>query len=228
MATWLVIAADGAARRVGNLGLLIGRAPMCDLVLDHAEVSRRHALLQHAVRGGLDVIPMAGARTTLNAAVIERAVAACDQDVLGFPGGATLRLACTDAPAAQAAPWLLEVGGRRIGYAAEIEPAVGGDEIVIEDCRRRATPAVRNDARGRCAMRGLPQRQPDPDGPRDRRALVGSDRVRRPRGPVSSPTPAIPSRLVATTTARDHARDAAHRRAREVHYTTERSRDALQ
>ena len=50
MSSWFAVTIDGTARRVGGLGLVIGRGPTCDLVLDHAEVSRRHLLLQFGMR----------------------------------------------------------------------------------------------------------------------------------------------------------------------------------
>jgi hypothetical protein len=55
--TCVVTLPDGAARRVGPNGLLIGRKHDCDLVSEDPSVSRRHALLRLTM-GGAEIVPL--------------------------------------------------------------------------------------------------------------------------------------------------------------------------
>ncbi|HVK88128.1 MAG TPA: FHA domain-containing protein [Kofleriaceae bacterium] len=135
MTSWFAVPAQGAALRISGLGLVIGRAPTCDLVLSEPEVSRRHVLLQFGLRGQLDVVPFPGARTTVNGIAIETPVAARDGDVLAFPGGATVCLALREGELAATTghAWLLGVHGRRIGLRrADLSLGGGDDDVVIE------------------------------------------------------------------------------------------------
>lgn len=135
MSSWFAVTMDGTARRVGGLGLVIGRGPTCDVVLEDAEVSRRHLLLQFGLRGQLDIVPLSGARTQLNGTPLQSARAANDGDALTFPGGTKISLVLVgevDAALGQRA-WLLDIDGRRIGLRGD-ELALGGgaDDVVIE------------------------------------------------------------------------------------------------
>jgi hypothetical protein len=132
--SWFAVTADGTARRVGGLGLVIGRGPTCDLVIDEPEVSRRHLLLQFGVRGQLDIVPFPGARTSLNGVALEAPRAASAGDALTFPGGTTISLIQDGAVATpNARAWLLDVGGRRIGLRGDdLELGGGEDDVVID------------------------------------------------------------------------------------------------
>lgn len=135
MFSWFAVSLQGAALRVSALGLLIGRAPTCDLVLDEPEVSRRHVLLQLGVRGQLEIVPFLGALTTVNGAVLSSPVPARDGDVLVFPGGASVRLAVRagDVRPSAVREWLLAVNGRCIGLRrANVVLGGGDDDVMIE------------------------------------------------------------------------------------------------
>ena len=117
---------EGTALRVSGLGLVIGRAPTCDLVLAAPAVSRRHLLLQFGLRGQLDIVPLPGARTTLNGTAVETPVVARDGDVLVFPGGESVSLALREGDSAHAGnAWLLCVNGQRIGLGARTSRSAG-------------------------------------------------------------------------------------------------------
>jgi hypothetical protein len=133
--SWFAVPTQGAALRVGGLGLVIGRAPTCDLVLGEPEVSRRHVLLQFGLRGQLDIVPFPGAPTTVNGIAIATPVTANDGDVLAFPGGASVCLALRDGELGTTAghAWLLGVHGRRIGLRrADLVLGGGDDDVMVE------------------------------------------------------------------------------------------------
>jgi hypothetical protein len=135
VSSWFAVPTQGAALRVSGLGLVIGRAPTCDLILGEAEVSRRHVLLQFGLRGQLDIVPFPGARTTVNGIAIETPVAARDGDVLAFPGGASVCLSLRDGDVSATAghAWLLGVHGRRIGLRrADLILGGGDDDVMVE------------------------------------------------------------------------------------------------
>lgn len=135
VSSWFALTTQGAAVRISGLGVVIGRAPTCDLVLNDPAVSRRHVLLQFGLRGQLDIVPFPGARTTVNGAVIETPVVARDGDVLAFPGGASVRLARGEGEVSPTSgtAWLLSVRGRRIGIRrAELTLGGGDDDIMVE------------------------------------------------------------------------------------------------
>lgn len=132
MGSWFAVSADGAARRVSGLGLVIGRAATCDVLLEASEVSRRHVLLQLGAGSQLDIVPLPGARTIVNGVAIDAPAVARDGDVLTFPGGATVRLAFSgDEHEGEQRVWLLDVRGRRIGLRRETLVLGGGDDDVM-------------------------------------------------------------------------------------------------
>lgn len=135
MASWFAVTMDGTARRVGGLGLVFGRGPTCDVILDDAEVSRRHLLLQFGLRGQLDIVPLPGAQTRLNGTPLQSPRAANDGDVLTFPGDTKVSLVLDGEADAEVdhRAWLLEIDGRRIGLRGD-DLALGGgaDDIVID------------------------------------------------------------------------------------------------
>ena len=133
VSSWFVVSDDGTARRVSDTGLVIGRAPTCDVVLREPQVSRRHLLVQQSVGGQLDIVPLSGAQTLVNGAAIDASVVARDGDVLTFPGGATLALRLEGARDGwrTKTAWLFDVRGRRIGLPRETLTIGGSDEDVV-------------------------------------------------------------------------------------------------
>lgn len=83
---WLVA---GATRlRVGPAGVLIGRAPRCDLRLDAPDASRHHALV-HRRADGASLVLLGRRGVTVNGAPAGSdadGAPLADGDVLGFPG----------------------------------------------------------------------------------------------------------------------------------------------
>jgi hypothetical protein len=147
-----------AALRISGLGLVIGRAPTCDLVLAQPEVSRRHVLLQFGLRGQLDIVPLPGARTTVNGSVMSAPTAARDGDVLAFPGGETVTLSLreTEVSATAASAWLLSVNGRRVGLRrTELTLGGGDDDILVETWPEAAVSLAWRDDRP-CATTRIP------------------------------------------------------------------------
>ncbi|MBP6840914.1 MAG: FHA domain-containing protein [Kofleriaceae bacterium] len=131
---WYAVTDDGTARRISGLGLVIGRAPSCDLVLAEPEISRRHVLLQFGMGEQLDIVPLPGARTLVNGVVVERATAARDGDQLMLPGGVRVRLmAGPGAGPTDERVWLLDLGGRRLRLRGEPLSLGGDDEDVVID-----------------------------------------------------------------------------------------------
>lgn len=150
MSSWFAVTAQGTALRVSALGLVIGRAPTCDLVLGEPEVSRRHVLLQFGLRGQLDIVPFPGARTTVNGVPLDTPVPARDGDVLAFPGGTSVRLArrAGDASPTAAHAWLFAVHGRRIGLRrTDVVLGGGDDDVMIEKWPPAAAALIWSDDR---------------------------------------------------------------------------------
>ena len=75
----------GPARRVGPAGILIGRGRDCDIVVDDASVSRRHAHVR-LTHDGAEIVPLGRSPVDVNGTPTQRPYALADGDVLGFPG----------------------------------------------------------------------------------------------------------------------------------------------
>jgi hypothetical protein len=73
------------AVRVTASGIMIGREGDCDVVLQDARASRRHALVR-LVAAGVEVVPMGRLATEINGQAIARPTMAAHNDVITLPG----------------------------------------------------------------------------------------------------------------------------------------------
>jgi hypothetical protein len=74
-----LVAPDGASRRVGPQGLLIGREHDCDVLISDPAVSRRHALIR-IVHDGIELVPLGRLPIMLNGKPCEHTHALADGD----------------------------------------------------------------------------------------------------------------------------------------------------
>lgn len=81
----VILVPDGASRRVGPNGLLIGRQLDSDLVAPDPSVSRRHALIRLTATGA-ELVPLGRAPVQLNGTPHHRPQALADGDELELPG----------------------------------------------------------------------------------------------------------------------------------------------
>lgn len=76
-----LVAPDGASRRVGPQGLLIGREPGCDVLISDPKISRRHALIR-IVHDGIELVPLGRLAILLNGKPCEQTHTLVDGDRL--------------------------------------------------------------------------------------------------------------------------------------------------
>jgi len=124
---------DGASRRVGPNGVLIGRQADCDLVASDPALSRRHAFVR-ITSEGVEVVPLGRGPLEINGTSFDRPRALAHGDELAAPG-ITLRveLATDDAPATA---FVLErAGGATLGLG-HTPFRIGGaptDDLILPD-----------------------------------------------------------------------------------------------
>ena len=130
---WFVVAPSGAALRIGPLGLLIGRHPSCDLVLEDPRVSRRHVMFQ-LDGGGVKVVALVDGGTALNGRVLEAPTRVGPDDVIALPDGTTLRVGLRGTEVVDV-PWAVELAPGQAAAVRTPSATVGGgwdDDVVIE------------------------------------------------------------------------------------------------
>lgn len=84
MPYWLSTA-DGARVSVSSGGVLLGRAPNCDIVLTDERASRKHALV-HVTGGEARVVRLGKGRTEVGGASVESERTLAKDDVIAVPG----------------------------------------------------------------------------------------------------------------------------------------------
>lgn len=82
-AYWL--ANEGGRVLITHASVIVGRNPDCDIVLDDARVSRRHALF-HAIDEGVEVLPFGAQPVMVNGAAVEGPSRLRDGDRVEFEG----------------------------------------------------------------------------------------------------------------------------------------------
>ncbi len=123
--------ADGPDLWLPERGLLFGRAPECDVVLEDRRASKRQALLRPSVEG-LELFALGRNPTRLGGRVVDRYARPAAGEELELPGG-TWRIDRGGAP--ERAPiWQLEVaGGGRYGLRwLPFTVGGGADHLVME------------------------------------------------------------------------------------------------
>jgi FHA domain len=81
----MLVMRDGASRRVGPNGVLIGRQADCDLVASDPALSRRHALVR-VTSEGAEVLPLGRGPVEVNGTPHDRARSLADGDEIAVPG----------------------------------------------------------------------------------------------------------------------------------------------
>ena len=132
---------DGASRRVGTAGALLGRQRDCDVVTLDPSASRRHALVRLTVAGA-EVVPLGNLPVVVNGVSTDRATELADGDELEIPGLAlTVVLEAQRPDPKAAARFVLErVRGGRFGIPYTPFSIGGGerDDLIV----KRWPPAV--------------------------------------------------------------------------------------
>ena len=129
---WFAIAPSGAALRIGPLGLVIGRHPSCDLVLDDPRISRRHILL---LPNGERVRATAYGATTINGRALEAPTDIGPDDEIALPDGQTIRVRSGGTDDVDHAPWAIELAPGQAATLHSASASLGGgwdDDVVID------------------------------------------------------------------------------------------------
>jgi hypothetical protein len=130
----IVSVADGASRRVGPSGLLVGRQPDCDIVATDPSVSRRHALV-HLTADGVELVPLGKAPVELNGRQITEETLLADRDEIRVPG-LVLRVEIELPPIdTRARPqFVLERGGATFGitHSPFVVGGGDGDDLIVK------------------------------------------------------------------------------------------------
>lgn len=133
----MLVMADGAARRVGQNGVLIGRQDDCDVVSPDPAASRRHAFVR-VTSEGPEVVPLGRGPIEINGKAHERPCALADGDQLAVPGVAMRVQVTREASESAVSGFVLarERGGK-FGIVREAF-SIGGedDDLVIESWPR--------------------------------------------------------------------------------------------
>lgn len=112
----VLVMRDGASRRVGPNGVLIGRQADCDIVATDPAVSRRHALVR-VTSEGAEVVPLGRGPVAINGAPHDRPHALAHGDELAMPGLA-LRVELAAGAGEPVDAFVLErAGGAPLGIA---------------------------------------------------------------------------------------------------------------
>jgi len=112
----MLVMRDGASRRVGPGGVLVGRQADCDIVANDPALSRRHALVR-VTSDGPEVVPLGRGPVTINGTPHDRPHALAHGDELTLPGIA-LRVELVAEPAATDTAFVLErAGGATLGIS---------------------------------------------------------------------------------------------------------------
>ncbi len=119
---------NGASRRVGPNGLLIGRKQDCDLVCDDPSVSRRHALVRLTANGA-ELVPLGRGPVELNGKKLDKPAALADGDTLAVPGlSLEVQIDAQRPDRSASASWRLE-RARGGSFGLVHSPfVIGGDE----------------------------------------------------------------------------------------------------
>lgn len=136
----VVSVADGASRRVGPGGLLIGRQPDCDIVATDPAVSRRQALV-HLTAEGVELVPLGKTPAELNGKPISEETLLADGDELRMPGLVLRFEIALPAVDDSARPqFVLERGGARFGITHSPFVVGGGsdDDLIVKQWKPAA------------------------------------------------------------------------------------------
>ncbi len=101
---WLAVP-GGPRTRIRAGGVLLGRAPECDVVIDDPSVSRRQAIL-HLGNEGATLVVLGSAEVTVNGGAVGRHHALADGDEIGVAGRRLHVVVDVEAEASRSA-WML-------------------------------------------------------------------------------------------------------------------------
>jgi len=122
-----MLVADGASRRVGPSGVLIGRQRDCDIVASDPSVSRRHALVRLTLEG-VEVVPLGKSPVDVNGTPTTSPRMLADGDELRVPGlSLAVKIELPRADRGALAGFVLERGGTTFGIAYSPFVIGGGD-----------------------------------------------------------------------------------------------------
>ncbi|MGE0868842.1 MAG: FHA domain-containing protein [Kofleriaceae bacterium] len=131
----VVMIADGASRRVGPNGLMIGRKHDCDLVSEDPSVSRRHALIR-VTSDGAEVVPLGRGPIEVNGKTCEQPKPLSDGDRVAVPGlEVTVRVEALPPNKAGSSTWrLIRVRGGSFGivHSPFLIGGGGADDLIVK------------------------------------------------------------------------------------------------
>lgn len=133
---WWLELPDGTRRKIGPAGVLIGRSPDCDLVLDDDRASRRHAIV-HCTADGVALVSL---RRSSARGAPEHDASLVDGTQLSFPG-LTVTVRASARVHDLDPSWVLRHSGGGIFGVDERGLSVGSgpdDDLRIADCPPRS------------------------------------------------------------------------------------------
>ncbi len=133
---WWLELPDGTQRRIGPAGVLIGRSPDCDLVLDDDRASRRHAIVHRTADG----VALVSLRRSSTRDAPEPDASLEDGTQLSFPG-LTVTVRASPSVHDRVPSWVLRHGGGGIFGVDERGLSVGSgpdDDLRIAGCPPRS------------------------------------------------------------------------------------------
>jgi len=161
----MLVMPDGASRRVGPKGVIVGRQSDCDIVGSDPAMSRRHALVRVAT-AAVEVLPLGTGTVKLNGAAIDRPHELADGDMLSFPGlvlSVDIDVASELVPTDPTTSVVLErERGGTFGFAHSPVLIGGGanDDVYIENWPPSALAFYRDGGGVEVELRALGERRP--------------------------------------------------------------------
>ncbi len=132
---WWLRDPTGTRREIGARGLLIGRAPDCDIVVAEPDISR-HQVLVHLESGEPRLVPLGAAPCLINGAEVEAATSLSEGHVIRI---GELELEVIGEPKESAGPrWLVQMVGGGLYSVAKPRFTIGGD--ASDDLRTDVLP----------------------------------------------------------------------------------------
>ncbi len=128
---WSIEFGDGLRIPVTAIGVVIGRSPECDVVVDDPEVSRKHAHVRVSHRG-LELVPLG--RNPIDVNRVARTTPVSLEAGDGFViASLHVTVVASDGDSAEPPAWTIDVGGAQLGLPRPplVLGGSGQDDVVV-------------------------------------------------------------------------------------------------